>query len=363
MVKPLKTKQFCGFVKVVVPIKHDNTVKPAKNGWPNAYAYKWLEIDGLIRQIFCSYILSGWTRSIRRVTFMCFHWFSELHFVLHFLTSVWPFIANVLVRPFFRGRYSFITNWTSFTCPFDVGSLRAPERKGEHQFDMELNMISTNFGSWTWHSMTCRSQKYHGFLLVNEHSSLHSSATWGARFDLRLSHSAWELPQGKSYQRGCGVPREQRYYGFEPQRNLSKKQAEHYCFEWSAVRTTMSQCDLKCIKVRMKVQFHAMLQLVTTLGKSVAEPKIPNSDRVRCLDSAEIPDANMDPSSGLGVCDSIILVASCFFDLLYSIVVSWVMCFLLCSTFLLCQLVVWWFTFRIFWLEIFWWKDSVQFRK
>ena len=115
----------------------------------------------------------------------------------------------------------------------------------------------------------------------------------------------------------------------------------------------MSQCDLKCIKVRMKVQFHAMLQLVTTLGKSVAEPKIPNSDRVRCLDSAEIPDANMDPSSGLGVCDSIILVASCFFDLLYSIVVSWVMCFLLCSTFLLCQLVVWWFTFRIFWLEIF----------
>ena len=77
----------------------------------------------------------------------------------------------------------------------------------------------------------------------------------------------------------------------------------------------------------------------------------------------EIPDANMDPNSGLGVCDSIILVVSCFFDLLYSIVVSCVMCFLLCSTFLLCQLVVWRFTSRISWLEIFLMKRLCSTRK
>ena len=165
-VRHLCVKQFYGFVKVVVhcifwhqPIKHDNIVKLAKNGWPNAY--NWLKIDGLILQIFCT--LSGRTGSIRSITFI------SLYVVFigfqNFISICMPSLLHCLhcqflVRPFFRWRYNLITNWTSFTCPFDVGSLRAPERKRgtpfrhgtEHDFENEggstvTNGYSTNFGN------------------------------------------------------------------------------------------------------------------------------------------------------------------------------------------------------------------------
>ena len=55
---------------------------------------------------------------------------------------------------------------------------------------------------------------------------------------------------------------------------------------------------------------------------------------------SEIPDANMDPSSGLGVCDSIIFVVSCF--LIYCILL-W--CFVWCVFYFVRRFfyVNWWF--------------------
>ena len=52
------------------------------------------------------------------VSFRIFHSsFIFLSFRRHFL-AVFPFLSGL--RPFFRGRYSFITNWTSFTTPFQA---------------------------------------------------------------------------------------------------------------------------------------------------------------------------------------------------------------------------------------------------
>ncbi len=150
-----------------------------------------------------------------------FHCPSELHFVLRCLH------CQFLVRPFFRGRYSFITNWTSFTCPFDVGSLRAAGRKEKTtkiwDWKKKVSKMKVN-QRWSVNiqrNLVILNVKFNDFTDLNvEDFSLHFAATWGERFDLGLSHSAWEFPQRKSHQRGCGVPREQRYYGFEPQRNL-----------------------------------------------------------------------------------------------------------------------------------------------
>ena len=129
------------------PIKHHNIVKLAKNGWPNAYI--WLKIDGLILHIFCT--LSGWTGSVTSITFMSlyvvFIGFQNFTSICIFFTSALPSLPIFGYALLSVTR--FITNWTSFTCPFDVGSLRAPERKrgtpirhgNKHVFEMKVGQL------------------------------------------------------------------------------------------------------------------------------------------------------------------------------------------------------------------------------
>ena len=146
-VRHLCVKQFYGFVKVVVhcifwhqPIKHDNIVKLAKNGWPSAY--NWLKIDGLILQIFCT--LSGRTGSVRSITFISLYVvFIGFHnFISICMSSLLHCLhCQFLVRPFFRWRASSPIG-PVLHVPLMSGRSEPRNGKGEHQFDMEINMFS-----------------------------------------------------------------------------------------------------------------------------------------------------------------------------------------------------------------------------
>ena len=238
--------------------------------------------------------------------------------MLHFLTFVWPFIANVLVRPFFRGRYSFITNWTSFTCPFDVGSLRAPERKrgtpirhgNKHVFEHEggstvINGYSTNFWEfWKW-------------------------------FDFWIIKILWLWATTQLVKQKLNT---------------------------TALSDLLCSCRFNWECAPICTIFSYQFRIYCDVMMSQLFRRAKDSEFRSCAvpGRTEIPDANMDPSSGLGVCDSIIFVVSCF--LIYCILL-W--CFVWC---------VFYFVRRFFYVNCwfggllseypgwksFWWKDSVE---
>ena len=275
-VRHLCVKQLYGFVKVVVhcifwhqPIKHDNIVKLVKNGWPNAY--NWLKIDGLILQIFCT--LSGRTGSVRSITFISLYvvFIGFQNFISICMSSLLHCLhCQFLVRPFFRWRYNLITNWTSFTCPFDVGSLRAPERKrgtpirhgNKHVFENEggstvINGYSTNF--WEF----------------------------GKWFDFWIIKILWLWATTQLVKQKLRTTA------------LSDLRCSCQCHE--------NVCRFVQI---FRINFVSIAMcLMSQLFRRAKDSEFPSC---AMPGRTEIPDANMDPNSVLGVCDSIIFVVSCF---------------------------------------------------
>ena len=148
-VRHLCVKQFYGFVKVVVhcifwhqPIKHDNIAKLAKNGWPTAY--NWLKIGGLILQIFCT--LSGRTGSVRSITFISIYvvFIGFQNFIsccISWLLSG-PLLPMFWLGPSFGDVTASSPIGPVLHVPLTSGRSEPRNGKGEHQFDMEINMSS-----------------------------------------------------------------------------------------------------------------------------------------------------------------------------------------------------------------------------